>query len=64
MRGARTLKQLEDNLGALKVSLSDEDRERLEEVSAIELGFPHDLPRRPMTVQALTGGGNLPERSR
>jgi aryl-alcohol dehydrogenase-like predicted oxidoreductase len=31
----------------LKVSLSDEDRERLEAVSAIELGFPHDLLRRP-----------------
>jgi hypothetical protein len=63
MLGARTLKQLEDNLGALKVSLSDEDRERLEVVSAIELGFPHDLLRRPMTVHALTGGGILPQRT-
>lgn len=61
MLGARTLKQFEDNLGALTVSLSDEDRERLEQASAIEFGFLHDFLRRPMIIQALTSGSALPE---
>jgi len=41
--GARTIEQLEDNLGALGVELSDAQEARLDEVSAIELGYPHDL---------------------
>lgn len=41
--GARTVPQLEDNLGALNVTLDDEHLERLDEVSRIELGFPHDF---------------------
>ena len=63
MLGARTLKQLEDNLGALDVALSDEQRARIESVSAIELGFPHDLLRRPMIVQSVTGGLPNPART-
>ena len=39
--GARTIEQLEDNLGALDVRLSDEQLAELSEVSKIELGFPH-----------------------
>jgi aryl-alcohol dehydrogenase-like predicted oxidoreductase len=61
--GARTLKQLEDNLGALDVSLSAEQRARLEEVSAITLGFPHDLLRQPTMVQSITGGTARPART-
>jgi aryl-alcohol dehydrogenase-like predicted oxidoreductase len=61
--GARTVTQLEDNLGALTVSLSDPQRERLSKVSAIALGFPHDLLLRPMSVQSVTGGTELPVRS-
>jgi aryl-alcohol dehydrogenase-like predicted oxidoreductase len=60
--GARTLKQLGDNLGALEVMLGEEQQARLEAASAIELGFPHDLLRRPMMVQAITGGAPLPAR--
>jgi hypothetical protein len=60
---ARTLKQFEDNLGALTVSLDNEDRARLEQVSAIELGFSHEFLRPPMTIQSLTGGGALPART-
>lgn len=41
--GARTPEQLDDNLGALDVDLSDAHVARLDEASAIELGFPHDL---------------------
>jgi aryl-alcohol dehydrogenase-like predicted oxidoreductase len=44
--GARTLAQLDDNLGALEVELSPEQQTRLEEASAIELGFPHETLRR------------------
>lgn len=41
--GARKLHQLEDNLGAVEVQLTDEQMQRLDEVSQIELGFPHDF---------------------
>jgi aryl-alcohol dehydrogenase-like predicted oxidoreductase len=43
--GARRLSQLEDNLGCLDVELSDEQRDRLDQASAIELGFPYDFIR-------------------
>jgi aryl-alcohol dehydrogenase-like predicted oxidoreductase len=39
--GARTLDQLKDNFGSLAVALSPAQMKRLDEVSAIELGFPH-----------------------
>ena len=41
--GARTLTQLEDNLGCLTVELSAEHVARLDEVSAIDSGFPNQL---------------------
>ncbi len=41
--GARNLAQLEDNLGALDVTLDAAQLGRLDEVSAIEPGFPHDF---------------------
>jgi aryl-alcohol dehydrogenase-like predicted oxidoreductase len=41
--GARRREQLEDNLGALEVELTAEELARLEEVSRIQLGFPHDF---------------------
>jgi aryl-alcohol dehydrogenase-like predicted oxidoreductase len=41
--GARTLVQLEDNLGCLDLSLSPEHKQRLDEASKIELGFPHEF---------------------
>ncbi|WP_312038331.1 aldo/keto reductase [Streptomyces galbus] len=41
--GARTLAQLEDNLGALQVDLTPSHLARLNEVSAIDLGNPHAL---------------------
>jgi aryl-alcohol dehydrogenase-like predicted oxidoreductase len=40
--GARTLAQLEDNLGALELELSAEQRERLRSASATDLGPPRD----------------------
>jgi aryl-alcohol dehydrogenase-like predicted oxidoreductase len=41
--GARTLEQLEDNLGYLKFSLSERDVQRLEAASPLDLGFPHQM---------------------
>lgn len=41
--GARTRAQLDDNLGVLDVTLTDEHLRRLTEVSEVELGFPHDF---------------------
>ena len=61
--GARTLSQLESNLGALDVSFSDEQRARLERVSAISLGFPHELLRMPAILQSISGGTELPART-
>lgn len=41
--GARKVSQMEDNLRCLDISLSKEHMQRLDEVSQIELGFPHDF---------------------
>ena len=41
--GARRLTQLEDNLQSLDLTLSAEQLARLEAVSAVPLGFPHDF---------------------
>jgi aryl-alcohol dehydrogenase-like predicted oxidoreductase len=41
--GARTLAQLEDNLGALDVVLDASHRQRLDDISAVDLGFPHAM---------------------
>jgi len=41
--GARTVEQLDDNLQCLEVQLSPEQKQRLDAVSAIEPGFPHDM---------------------
>lgn len=41
--GARTTEQLNGNLGALEVELTAEQIARLDSISAIELGFPHDM---------------------
>ena len=62
--GARTVKQLEDNLSALEVTLTEDQRARLESVSAIDLGFPHDLLALPMVRQVLFRDIPIPTRSR
>jgi aryl-alcohol dehydrogenase-like predicted oxidoreductase len=53
--GVKTMAQLEDNLGALDVVLSDEHRTRLAEASAIILGFPHDFLAKPLTRGVMFG---------
>ncbi|NDH54053.1 MAG: aldo/keto reductase [Betaproteobacteria bacterium] len=54
--GARTKAQLESNLQSLSVQLDDSALGRLDKVSAIELGFPHDFLRTDY-VRALLHGG-------
>lgn len=41
--GARTVRQLDDNLASLEVSLDEKQLERLSSVSAVALGFPHEF---------------------
>ncbi|MDR3681679.1 MAG: aldo/keto reductase [Flavipsychrobacter sp.] len=41
--GARSLAQLEDNLTALNVTLTEDHIKTLDELSAVSLGYPHEL---------------------
>jgi aryl-alcohol dehydrogenase-like predicted oxidoreductase len=54
--GARTLDQIKDNMGCLDLTLSPEQIRRLEDVSRIDLGFPHDFITNPM-VRGFAYGG-------
>jgi aryl-alcohol dehydrogenase-like predicted oxidoreductase len=54
--GARTLEQLEDNLGAADLILDDEARKRLDEASALPLVYPYDFHAR---VRAMSAAMNL-----
>lgn len=56
--GSRKVSQIQDNLACLEFQLSPEQMQRLDEVSAIELGFPHDFLRSPM-VQDFAFAGSL-----
>jgi aryl-alcohol dehydrogenase-like predicted oxidoreductase len=55
--GARTLEQLEDNLGALEVVLSPDHIARLDEVSKPQLAFPHEFIRN--TADSTQGGTTI-----
>ncbi|RKG84385.1 aldo/keto reductase [Corallococcus terminator] len=54
--GPRTRAQLDDNLAAASLVLSPEQLQRLDAVSAVPLGFPHELLAAPDNVSALAGG--------
>ena len=54
--GARTLKQLQDNMGALEVNIPTVQLQQLDEASAIELGFPHDFVLRAGAQKMIYGG--------
>lgn len=56
--GPRTRDQLDDNLGATSLQLSDDHVQRLEKVSAISLGYPHDFFDRFPDVRQTLAGGN------
>ena len=48
--------QLEDNLGSVDFELGSEHMTRLNEVSVIELGFPHDMIQSDRVRKMLSGG--------
>ncbi|RMG43317.1 MAG: aldo/keto reductase [Candidatus Dadabacteria bacterium] len=54
--GARTPEQLKDNLASLEFRLDQNQIQRLEEVSAIEPGFPHDFLKGQFVQDFLSGG--------
>ncbi|WP_454882448.1 aldo/keto reductase [Sphingomonas oryzagri] len=54
--GARTLRQFDDNIGALDIGLDGEHLAVLDEASRIDLGFPHDFLKFPFIRDALTAG--------
>jgi aryl-alcohol dehydrogenase-like predicted oxidoreductase len=55
--GPRTVSQLDDYLGALDVRLDEEQYQRLDQVSRVPLGRPHDLVA--TQVPALLGGPDM-----
>ncbi|HEY0814880.1 MAG TPA: aldo/keto reductase [Pseudonocardia sp.] len=54
--GVRTPSQLDDNLGALDVEFDAAQLSALNEVSAVDLGFPHEFLARAMTRAVMSGG--------
>ncbi len=54
--GARNAAQLKDNLKCVDVKLSQEHINRMNEVSKIELGFPHEFLTQEGVKQILFGG--------
>lgn len=57
--GARTLAQLEDNLGALDVVLTADQRERLDTTSRPDSIFPGRFLARPMVRQLIFGSSQV-----
>jgi len=54
--GARKETQIKDNLACLEFELTSEQMQRLNEVSKIELGFPHDFLNSEMIEDIIYGG--------
>lgn len=53
--GARNEKQLKDNLGCLDIEFSAAQLKKLNDVSQIELGFPHDFLKAPVAQDMVYG---------
>ena len=54
--GASKLEQLENNLDALNTQLSPDQIKRLDDISRVEMGFPHAVLANPMIKQTISGG--------
>jgi aryl-alcohol dehydrogenase-like predicted oxidoreductase len=57
--GARSLAQLQDNLGCLDCPLESDQLRRLDQASAVDLGFPHDFLGLPMVQRMVHGSAEL-----
>src|SRR5258708_2986035 len=55
-RGDSKLEQLENNLGSLDAHLSPEQMKRLDDISRVSMGFPHELLANPTIKQTIHGG--------
>ena len=54
--GARRLTQLEDNLKSLEITFAPDQLRRLDDMSAVPMGFPHDLLEEGMSRTIAFGG--------
>lgn len=54
--GARKIEQIKDSLGAIDLTIPEEKMQQLNEVSEIDLGFPHDFLRQDGVLQVSFGG--------
>lgn len=54
--GSRKLSQFQDNLASLEFTLSAEHLKRLDDVSRIDLGFPHEFLNREMVRNFVSAG--------
>jgi diketogulonate reductase-like aldo/keto reductase len=54
--GSRKESQVKDNLACLEFVLSNDQMQRLNEISKIELGFPHDFLNSEMIKEIIYGG--------
>lgn len=54
--GARTIEQLEDNIGCLGLGLDESLLSALTEASAVPMGFPHDFIAKPSMIDRIRGG--------
>jgi aryl-alcohol dehydrogenase-like predicted oxidoreductase len=54
--GARKLSQLEDNLASFEVALSEEQLKKLDDASAVDLGFPYEMYQKEMPRTFAYGG--------
>jgi len=53
--GATKVSQIKDNLGASEIDLSENQLQRLNKVSEIEMGFPHNFLVKPYIRSIITG---------
>ena len=54
--GARRVEQLQDSLGALKFEIPEEQLNKINEASKIELGFPHEFFQTELINNLIFGG--------
>jgi aryl-alcohol dehydrogenase-like predicted oxidoreductase len=54
--GARTVSQVEDNLGCLDFTLTNKQMSKLDDLGKIELGFPHDFLAKEHIKDIVYGG--------
>lgn len=60
--GARTVEQLQQNISALDVEFDESQLGKLQAVSAVDLGFPHEFLMRPMVRGVTTGNTTVRHR--